>query len=60
MVSQWKRELLDNAAGLFEGSSGKAAQKSQEEIDTLYREIGKLGSALLVAFVALGGAGTAP
>ena len=42
MVSQWKRELLDNAAGLFEGSSGKAAQKSQEEIDTLNREIGKL------------------
>ncbi|MBZ5875249.1 IS3 family transposase [Chromohalobacter salexigens] len=42
MVSQWKRELLDNAAGLFEGSGGKAAQKSQEEVDTLYREIGKL------------------
>ncbi len=42
MVSQWKRELLDNAAGLFEGKGGKAAQKSQEEIDTLYREIGKL------------------
>jgi len=42
MVSQWKRELLDNAAGIFDGSSGKAAQKSQEEIDTLYREIGKL------------------
>lgn len=42
MVSQWKRELLDNAAGLLEGSSGKAAQKSQEEIYTLYREIGKL------------------
>lgn len=37
-----QRKLLDNAAGLFEGSSGKAAQKSQEEIDTLYREIGKL------------------
>lgn len=42
MVSQWKRELLDNAAGLFDGNSGKTAQKSQEEIDTLYREIGKL------------------
>lgn len=42
MVSQWKRELLDNAAALFEGSSGKATQKSQEEIDTLYREIRKL------------------
>jgi len=42
MVSQWKRELLDNAADLFEGSSGKAAQKSQEEVDTLYCEIGKL------------------
>lgn len=42
MVSQWNRELLDNAAGLFEGSRGKAGQKSQEEVDTLYREIGKL------------------
>jgi len=28
MVSQWKRELLDNAVGIFESSSGKAAQKS--------------------------------
>ncbi|XAW61329.1 IS3 family transposase (plasmid) [Halomonas sp. Bachu 37] len=42
MVSQWKRELLDNATGVFEGKGSKAAQKSQEEIDTLYREIGKL------------------
>ncbi|WP_168013246.1 transposase [Halomonas salinarum] len=42
MVSQWQRELLDNAAGLFEGSSGKPAQKSQEEVDTVYRETGKL------------------
>ena len=42
MVSQWKRELLDNATGVFESkSSGKTAQKTQEEIDTLYREIGK-------------------
>ena len=43
MVSQWKRDLLDNATGVFEGkSSSKTAQKTQEEIDTLYREIGKL------------------
>ncbi|TDA95450.1 transposase [Halomonas marinisediminis] len=42
MVSQWKRELLDNAAGIFDSTSGKAAQKNQEEIDILYREIGKL------------------
>ena len=34
--------LADNATGVFEGKDGKAAQKSQEEIDTLYREIGKL------------------
>ena len=40
MVSQWKRELLDNAAGLFDGKSGKTAQKSQEKINTLSREIG--------------------
>jgi hypothetical protein len=36
MVSQWKRELLDNPAGHFDGKSGKAAQKTREEIDTLY------------------------
>lgn len=42
MVSQWKCELLDNAADLFECKGGKAAQKSQEEIDTLYHETGKL------------------
>ncbi|MCW4153935.1 IS3 family transposase, partial [Halomonas sp. 18H] len=43
MVSQWKRELLENANGVFESKGdGKAAQKTQEEIDTLYREIGKL------------------
>ncbi|MCG5517450.1 MULTISPECIES: transposase [unclassified Ectothiorhodospira] len=43
MVSQWRRELLDKATGVFEGKGdGKAAQKTQEEIDTLYREIGKL------------------
>lgn len=42
MVSQWKRDLLDNATGVFEGKNGKEAQKTQEDIDTLYREIGKL------------------
>lgn len=43
LVSQWKRELLDNATSVFEGKNGgKTAQKTQEEIDTLYREIGKL------------------
>lgn len=42
MVSQWKRELLDNATGVFEGKGdGKAAQKTQEE-SRLYRESGKL------------------
>lgn len=38
-MSQWKRELLDNAVGPFESGNGKTAQKSQEEVDTLYREI---------------------
>lgn len=42
MVSQWKRERMDNAAGIFESSCGKAIQRSQEEIDTLNCEIGKL------------------
>lgn len=39
MVSQWKRELLDNAARVFEGNGSKMSQKN---VDTLYREIGKL------------------
>lgn len=43
MVSQWKRELRNNAIRVFERkSSGKTANNSQEEIDTLNREIGKL------------------
>lgn len=41
-ASQWKRELQEKASGLFDGKDGKAAHKSQEEIDALYREIGKL------------------
>ena len=36
MVSQWKRELLNNATGAFEGKGdGKAAQKTQEVIHAL-------------------------
>jgi len=32
MVSQWKRDLLDNATGVFEGMSpSKTAQKTQPE-----------------------------
>ncbi|UBU49912.1 hypothetical protein LCW13_06575 [Cobetia amphilecti] len=43
IVSQWKRELLNNATGVFGSKSpGKVVQKTQEGIDTLYREIGKL------------------
>tara|TARA_B100000678_G_scaffold202665_1_gene170565 strand:- start:8536 stop:8733 length:198 start_codon:yes stop_codon:yes gene_type:complete len=41
-ASQWKRELQEKASGLFDGKDGKAAHKSQEEIDALHREIGKL------------------
>lgn len=43
MVSQWKRELRNNATRVFEKkSSGKTAKNGQEEIDTLNRGINTL------------------
>lgn len=42
MVGQWKKEILDRAATLFEGKRGpKPAAKHVDE-DRLYGEIGRL------------------
>ncbi|KPQ23215.1 MAG: transposase [Halomonas sp. HL-48] len=42
MVSTWKRELLDNASGLFEGKQTSGKQSNEPSSDELYREIGRL------------------
>ena len=42
-ISQWKTELLNNAASLFESSSKKVSPEQEEEITRpLYEEIGRL------------------
>lgn len=42
MVSTWKKELLDNASGIFERKGSKGKEGQQDQIDTLYRQIGQL------------------
>lgn len=43
MVTGWKRELLDNAAGIFDQSKErKAAAEVQEKIDDLHKTIGEV------------------
>lgn len=42
VISQWKRRLQDEAAGIFD-SSGKSSLKDEEEVTApLYQEIGRL------------------
>ena len=41
MISSWKRELLDNAAEVFD-KAGQAKNKTQGQIDELHRQIGQL------------------
>ncbi len=41
MISTWKRQLLDNAAELFDKSQ-KSRKQAEGKIDELYRHIGKL------------------
>lgn len=43
-ISAWKKELLENAAELFSGSSAKEvpAEKLDEVTDPLYKQIGRL------------------
>lgn len=43
MVTGWKRELLDNAAGIFDHAKDrKAAAEVQEKIDDLHKAIGEV------------------
>jgi len=41
-VSEWKRQLLANAPGLFSGKKSAAAKTEEELTAPLYEEIGRL------------------
>ena len=42
-IYNWKKQLLDGAAGVFEGSGTAAAGTASEaQVDVLYRQIGQL------------------
>jgi transposase len=41
-VTLWKKQLLDNAASIFEGSSAKPDKSDSPSDQELYAEIGKL------------------
>jgi transposase-like protein len=42
-ISQWKRELLENASGVFDGGSGARLEKELEKEKTrLYEKIGRI------------------
>ena len=45
-VGQWKKELLDNAASLFEGKRGPKPANTQNDPDRLYAKIGQLNMEL--------------
>src|SRR5271166_580586 len=40
-IYAWKKQLLDGAAGVFEGG-GAASEDSAAQVDLLYRQIGQL------------------
>jgi transposase-like protein len=43
MVTNWKRELLDNAAGIFDHAKERRAEAEvQEKIDNLHKNIGEI------------------
>ena len=41
MIASWKRSLLEGAADIFDKAQ-KSRKQSEEQIDELYRQIGKL------------------
>jgi transposase len=42
MIGRWKTELLEGAAGIFNGKHGKADAGHEEKADKLYKSIGEL------------------
>jgi len=45
-VSQWKKELLENAGSLFEGKRGPKLANAESNPDRLYAKIGQLNMEL--------------
>jgi transposase-like protein len=45
-VSQWKKELLENAGSLFEGKRGPKPINAESDSDRLYVKIGQLNMEL--------------
>lgn len=45
-VSQWKKELLENAASLFDGKRGPKPVNAESDPDRLYAKIGQLNMQL--------------
>jgi transposase-like protein len=41
MIAKWKRNLIEGAADIF-AKGQKSRQQTEEQIDELYRQIGKL------------------
>src|ERR1700737_3733596 len=41
-IYSWKKQLLDGAAGVFEGGSVAEGTANEAQVDVLYRQIGQL------------------
>lgn len=41
-VSKWKKKLLDNAEGIFNGTIKSPEKRGEEKVDELYKQVGKL------------------
>ena len=41
-VTTWRNELKDKAADVFGGSSGSSAREYKEQIEDLYKDIGRI------------------
>ena len=41
-IYNWKKQLLDGAASVFEGGSAEEGTASEARVDLLYRQIGQL------------------
>jgi transposase len=41
-ISNWKKQLLDGAASVFEGGGAAEGTASEAQVDVLYRQIGQL------------------
>ena len=41
-VTRWKKELLDNSPSIFSKKHNSALEEKKEEVDILYKQVGKL------------------